>query len=106
MDESSRGRALVRIALSSAMSFAVVATLNLLLPLWLGVDEFGRWRQIALVLTLAGVAHVGIGEGLYLWWIRRPEARQSLSALVRNVLIVVAAAALYVALAGAIGTIQ
>lgn len=99
MDEAPRSRALVRIVVSSGMSFVVLAVLNGLLPLWLGVEEFGRWRQIALVLTLAGVAHVGIAEGLYLWWISRPEAKISRPALLRNLLIAMATAAGYATLA-------
>lgn len=101
-----RSRPLVRILISSATSFGALAILNLLLPLWLGVDDFGRWRQIALVLTLAGIAHLGIAEGLYLWWIQRPRARMSRAALLRNLAIVVAVAGVFSTIACATGSVR
>lgn len=95
MVDQSRSRTAARLVASSSTAFASLAILNVLLPTWLGPAEFAEWRQISLALALAGVCHLGLGEGLYIWWVRHPTARQSRRSFSRNSTLAVLASAVY-----------
>lgn len=52
--------------ISNLLSFAVSTLVILILPKWIGVEEYGYWQLYLFYLTYVGVFHFGWNDGIYL----------------------------------------
>lgn len=60
---------------ANVVSLLLNGILSFLLPRYLAVEDFGYYRLFVLYASLAGIAHLGMLEGILVRWAEKPEDR-------------------------------